>query len=370
MSEEIDALQALDISLGIFLILGLLTLGIALEVLLRIIRRWTISKNKPHLTMIVNAFTWQPLAWSLIIGIAWPASLLLNRLSSQEADQELVLTLFAISTTIIILRLLRGWMRILTETRPAASVSLLKYLVTGAGIVIIVLIIAGYLLDIPIQTLIFWLILGLFALIFAFRDPLNNVLSGLALTLSQRLEVGDFIRLPSGNEGRIEDIQWDVTTIRQINGVLTIVPNIVIGQAEIINYARPGPYFQATIDIGVSYESDLQQVEEITLEVVEAILQTANEDRTAEPKPFIRYTGFDESNINYRLYIPARRLDEQILLKHEIVKQLHLRYREAGVVISYPRVTLNYADHPSSTGKLWQSAAKTVTAEEDKDSRQ
>ena len=342
MAEEIDALQTLNISLDLFIAFGLITVGIALELLLRLVRRWAISKNKPYLTTIINAFTWQPVIWALIIGIGWPLSNLMNRFNLQEDNQELVFTLFAISVAVVTLRLLRGWMRILTETSPIASVSLLNYLLTGFGIVAIALIVAGYILNIPFQTLIFWLFLGIVGLLLAFRDPLNNTLSGLFLTLSQRLEVGDFVRLPSGSEGQVVDIQWDVTTVRQINDVLTVVPNIVISNAEIINYGRPEPAFRATIDIGVSYDSDLQQVEKITLDVVQEVLQAYAADGSTETKPFVRYTGFDASNITYRLYIPASRLDEQVLLKHEVVKRLHQRYGEEGVVISYPRVTINH----------------------------
>ena len=147
------------------------------------------------------------------------------------------------------------------------------------------------------------------------------------------------------------DIQWDVTSVRQFNDVLTVVPNTVISNSEIINYTHPQPEFQATIDIGVSYKSDLERVEQVTLEETEAIMHSMAGHDSSAGEPFIRYRGFDSSNIIFRLYMPAHRIDEQILLKHRVVKQLHERYRQEGITISYQTVTIDNlaAEGPAQT---------------------
>lgn len=341
MTEEFDALQTLNYSTAILTIIAWLVLAIVLEVGLRLGRRWAFAKGQGLLGVLFNAFTWQPFFWTLIIGVVLPLILFLDQLNLRRNNQNLLTSLVFISATVVILRLLRGWMGLIKERKPSVSVSLLNYLITGSGIVIIFTIIFAYIFNIPPQSLLIALFLGIIGLFLAFRDPINNVFSGIFLTLSNRLNRGDFVRLPSGSEGQVVDIQWDVTSVRQFNDVMTIVPNMVISSAEIINYAQPEPQFMGTIDIGVSYKSDLEQVELVTLGVAEEIMRTQSKDNSLSDKPFIRYTGFDASNITFRLYLPVSRIDEQIMFKHRLVKQLHERYRQEGITIAFQTVIID-----------------------------
>lgn len=341
MTEEFDAIQTLNLTTAILAIFTWLALAIVLEVGLRLAKRWAVGKGQDLLGVIFNAFTWQPFFWTLIIGVALPSILLLDQLNLRRNNQGPLVPLITISVTIVAVRLLRGWLGLIKERKPSVSVSLLNYLIMGGGIVIISTIIFAYIFNIPTQSLFFTLFLGIFGLFLAFRDPINNIFSGIFLTLSNRLNRGDFVRLPSGNEGQVIDIQWDVTSVRQFNDVTTIVPNTVISSAEIINYAQPEPQFKGTIDIGISYKSDLEHVEQVTLEVAEHIMLTHSKDNSLAERPFIRYTGFAASNITFRLYLPVSRIDEEIMLKHRLVKQLHERYGKEGITIAFQTVIID-----------------------------
>ncbi|WP_367116585.1 mechanosensitive ion channel domain-containing protein [Megasphaera sp.] len=51
--------------------------------------------------------------------------------------------------------------------------------------------------------------------------------------------MGDYIRLSSGEAGRVVDMNWRNTTIRTATGNMVIVPNKSIATATLTNYEQP-----------------------------------------------------------------------------------------------------------------------------------
>ena len=116
--------------------------------------------------------------------------------------------------------------------------------------------------------------------------------------------------------------------------------NKMMTDAEIINYDRPASELRVLVAVGVSYDSDLARVEQVTLEEAHKIMRQINGD-TLTDVPVIRYNAFANSSINFNVVLWARRYDEQILLRHEFIKQLHQRYDAEGIVIPFPIRTLH-----------------------------
>jgi small-conductance mechanosensitive channel len=339
MTEEFDALQAFNPFSTIGLAIGLLALGMALEVLLRLARRWAIGRDRPLAAVILGALRWLPLFWCVLFG----AALLLAGLSDVSTERqrgiEILWALFLISLTVFGVRILTGWVKLLTADRPSASVSILNYLINGVGLLII-LTVALYAFNVSVPLLLLTVVASTFGLSVAFREPLANLFAGTMLTASSRVSPGDFVRLPSGEEGHVVDIEWDVTTIQQLWGSQIIVPNSVMAQAEIINYHLPEPEIAVRVGVGVSYESDLEKVERVTIEVAEGVMREVS-GGVPESSPYIRYTSFGDSQIQFTVFLRGRKFADHILIRHELVKRLHRRYQEEGIVIPFPIRTLH-----------------------------
>ena len=103
-----------------------------------------------------------------------------------------------------------------------------------------------------------------------------------------------------------------------------------------------------SVPVGVAYDSDLDQVERVTIEVATRILKEVDHDVKA--LPVIRFHTLGDSSINFNVVMHSSRFDHQYLLKHEFIKALIRRYREEGIEIPYPVRTVltpgNPADHP------------------------
>ena len=340
MIEEFDAIQSLNLSQLFLYAAGLVLLGIILEAGFRFGQRWALAKNYTWLAAILRALAWQPLFWGVILGAIWPVWRLVEEITGWQWGAGLLNALVPISVTIIVVRLINGLLKILTARTPSASVSLLNNLVTGVGALIVAVIILGYLFDISTVVLLVTIVGAVTGLTVIFQEPLNNLVSGVSLTLSNRLAPGNWIRLPSGIEGQVVDIQWDVTLVRQLLNNVIVLPNKVMTEAEIINYDQPTSELRVLVPVGVSYDSDLARVEQVTLEVANLIMHQINRD-TPTMAPLIRYTTFADFSINFNVVLCAAKYDDQFVLKHEFIKRLHRRYDEEGIMIPFPIRTLH-----------------------------
>ncbi len=173
----------------------------------------------------------------------------------------------------------------------------------------------------------------------ALKDTLENFFSGLHILLARQIKAGDFIRLESGEEGFIEDINWRTTIIRTLANNVIIIPNAKLANSQILNYNLPQEELAILVPVGVSYKSDLEKVERVTIEVAKEIMQNLPEG-VPEFEPFIRYNSFGDFSINFNVVLRAKRPEARFLVVHEFIKRLHKRYQEEGIEIPFPIRTL------------------------------
>ena len=130
-------------------------------------------------------------------------------------------------------------------------------------------------------------------------------------------------------------MNWRSTTIRQLANNMIVVPNSKIATAIITNYALPETECSMLVAVGVSYDSDLEKVERVTIEVAKEVLQET-EGAVSDFEPFIRYNAFGEFSIQFNVILRIKNVVDQHLIRHEFIKRLHLRYRQEGITIPFP----------------------------------
>lgn len=211
---------------------------------------------------------------------------------------------------------------------------------------IIVFIIGGLVvlqtLGISITPILTALGVGGLAVALALQDTLSNLFSGLQIIVTRQIEIDDYIQLESGEKGYVTDITWRNTTIKMLSNNLVIVPNSKIAKALMTNFSKPQKEMSVLIDIGVSYGSDLEKVERVTIEVAKEVMERLEEEIgfIEEFEPFIRYHTFAAYSINFTVILRVTEFVNQYLLKHEFVKALHKRYQQEGILIPFPIQTL------------------------------
>ncbi len=173
----------------------------------------------------------------------------------------------------------------------------------------------------------------------ALQATLTDLVSGMLLLASRQLAVGDYVKLSTGEEGYVSDITWRTTTIRQLSNNIVIVPNAKITSTSLTNYHAMSQATSVTMDIGVSYSSDLDQVERVTTEVAQEVMRTV-QGGMPDFAPVIRFNTLGDYSIRFTVVMQAREVTDQYVIKHEFIKRLRARYREEGIAIPYPIQTV------------------------------
>lgn len=97
------------------------------------------------------------------------------------------------------------------------------------------------------------------------------------------------------------------------------------------------------INLRASCQSDLERVEKVTMEVAKQILQEI-EGGVKKFEPFMRYSSFGESGINFTVILRAKEYTDQYLIVHEFIKRLQRRYQVEGIEIP-SSVRMVYSDN-------------------------
>ena len=176
--------------------------------------------------------------------------------------------------------------------------------------------------------------IGGMAIALGLQETLANICAGSYLLMSKQLSIDDYVRLSTGEEGRVADITWRFTTIIATSGNAIVVPNQKISSAIITNYCMPEPDMTIKVPCGVAYDSDLDFVEKVTVEVAEQV--TKEVDATVTKKPAVYFHTFNDSSIDFNVVLHCSQFADQFRLKHEFIKALTRRYRQEGIEIPFP----------------------------------
>ena len=196
-------------------------------------------------------------------------------------------------------------------------------------------------LDVSISPLLAGFGIGGLAVALAVQPTLSNFFAGTYLVTEGELKAGDYIELDGGPAGFVVDVGWRSTKMRSRYNNLVIIPNSKMADSIVTNYSSPTPAINVVVTSGVSYESDLAQVERVVLEATKEII-AASDDAVTETEPFFGFSEFGDSNIDFWVFLQANDRLGSFVLKSELVKRIHQRFTEEGIEINYPVRKLVY----------------------------
>ncbi|MGH2611083.1 MAG: mechanosensitive ion channel family protein, partial [Tepidiformaceae bacterium] len=180
---------------------------------------------------------------------------------------------------------------------------------------------------------------GGLAVALALQDTLSNLFAGLHVLASKKVVPGDYVRLDSGEEGYVVDINWRNTALRHIRNNVILVPNARLASAVVTNFYKPYPEMSVLMEIGVGYGCDLVEVERVTMEVARQTLAEV-EGGVKNFEPLMRYKRFGESSVDFNVILRVSEPTAEYLVRHEFVKRVHERYAREGIVIPFPTRTI------------------------------
>ncbi|HET9080841.1 MAG TPA: mechanosensitive ion channel family protein [Trebonia sp.] len=293
---------------------------------------------------VVTSFLRTVAPWCAAASFAWGAVLVLPFTSGYRHDLDQALVALIVVVVSI------GGAKIAGEAVHAGAVSHAGTSGSATIFVSITRIIvwtigALVLLDslgIAITPLLTALGVGGLAVALALQDTLSNLFAGLHILASRKVQPGDFIQLDNGMQGYVVDTNWRNTILRQLPNNLLVVPNATVASSIVTNFHLPEHELSVTVQAGVGYDSDLEQVERVTIEVGREVMQGV-EGAVPAHEPSIRYTGFGGSSINFNVGLRAAEVTTQAVIVHEFIKRLHRRYQKEGIDFQSPNETIVYS---------------------------
>ena len=323
------------------IVLASLTAGIIAD---RLIRRYIghhlAVEESTWKYVLIRSMQGVPIFFSFIIGLYWAIDAVEISPTLTKLLSYLLFTSNVFSITRVLARTVDGVVTMYFERsgKNLPKTTLLNSILIGVIYAMGLLVILQY-YGISIAPILTAAGVGGMAVALALQETLANIFSGLHLILSKQLRIGEYIKLGSGEEGRVTDITWRFTTIIPLGASNTIViPNKTIAGANITNYSLPTLNINVSVPVGVAYDSDLATVERVTIETAKEVLARVDDNPNAEP--LVRYTDFGDSSINFVVILPSSLFDNQVIIKHEFIKALTDRYRAEGIDIPYPIQTI------------------------------
>lgn len=322
----------------ILIFVGVLVCGYVLRIILGVYIARLARRTKTELDDIILGAVKTPIVLIfLILGTRFA----LTRVPFYQGIIEqylptVSLVLIVLITTIAVTRIINRATRHYGLTRPhlKSLVPILSKTTTAVVYFIaFILILNG--LGIDVTALVAGLGIGGIAIAFALQETLSQFFAGMYLMTDKPFKIGDYVKLDTGQEGYVVDIGWRSTKIRELPNNIITIPNSKMAGAIVIDYHQPVPEMSVLVQVGVSYDSDLEKVERVTIEVAKEIMKNVK-GGVPEFEPFIRYHTFSDFSINFSVILRAREYTDRYLITHEFIKALHKRYKEEGIVIPFP----------------------------------
>ena len=125
----------------------------------------------------------------------------------------------------------------------------------------------------------------------ALQTFFQDIISGILILADQTVHVGDIIEI-DGKVGRVENIKIRTTRAVTFDNKVLIIPNHKYLTSTLFNWTENGTVLRGSVSVGVSYDSDIQKIKEI-------LLQIANDHPhlIKNPPPKVLFNNFGDSEI-------------------------------------------------------------------------
>ena len=168
----------------------------------------------------------------------------------------------------------------------------------------------------------------------ALQGTLSNVAAGVMLLILRPFETGDWVEV-AGSSGMVKEVGLFTTKIDTFDNIFISIPNSTIWSSTITNHSKHKKR-RLDIEIGVSYSSDLDVVENV-------MLKLAEDPRVhADPNPQFHVLSYGDSAIQVRLRIYVDYAD-MFSLNWDLNKRIKKIFEDNNIEIPFAQLVLHKA---------------------------
>ena len=168
----------------------------------------------------------------------------------------------------------------------------------------------------------------------ALQTFIQDIISGIFIIADKAVHVGDIIAI-EGQVGRVENITLRTTRAVTIDNKVLIIPNHKFLTSILYNWTENGTLTREHVEVGVSYASDVNQVEEILIE-----LAGSHDQVLKNPVPTVLFQDFGDSALSFRLYFSINNSFIANQVKSDIRFKIFQAFKDHNIQIPFPQRTV------------------------------
>ena len=170
---------------------------------------------------------------------------------------------------------------------------------------------------------------------FGLQNITSNFVAGLILLFERPIKVGDRVTVDD-KEGDVQNIKIRSTTIKTLNNISIIVPNEKFISSSVINWSYGDLKIRVDLEVGVSYNSDLDTV-------LRALYEVASENKEVlnEPKPEVHLREFGDSSWNMNLRIWINDPKRFYYVRSDVNCAIVRKFKKYNIEIPFPQRDLH-----------------------------
>lgn len=145
--------------------------------------------------------------------------------------------------------------------------------------------------------------------------------------------------------GTVTDITLRHTIIRNFENKMIVIPNAVINKEKLINYDLGELKCCERIEIGISYDSNIDLAKKIMQDECEnhpLIYDNRTELDKLDGKPVVKtaLTKLNDSSMTIRAWAWAANYGESFSLQCDVLESVKKRFDKEGIEIPFPNRTI------------------------------
>jgi MscS family membrane protein len=224
--------------------------------------------------------------------------------------------------------------------------SLLPFVSKALGVTAFILatLMAMSVLNIEITPLLATLGVGGIAIALAAQELLSNLFGAFAILSDRPYKIGDRIQISSDLIGDVVEIGLRSTRLKTLDNRLIVVPNSDISKSNIINYTLPDTRVRLDINVGISYDADVEKASGILLDIAKNTTGAL-----VDPAPKVYVRGFGDFSVNLLMHVWISDFKLNLDVADHIYRETLKRFAVEKVDIPYP-TTAVLLNRPRAAG--------------------
>lgn len=171
----------------------------------------------------------------------------------------------------------------------------------------------------------------------------SNYLSGILLLLDKSIKPGDVVSVDEVTFGQVKALHGRYVVLRRRDGKEVLIPNEVLMNQPVINWSYSNKAVRSDTSVGVSYASDMEQVQNILREAVKAVPRVLT-----VPAPVVFIKEFADSGVVFQVRYWSNDPELGVgNLRGEVNMALWKALKHDGIEIPFPQRVVHMAPAPA-----------------------